>query len=154
MNKKVERLRSPHVKLQEFMDCFLETDYEKELERFSDPGSVGAMREETADEALRYFALVLLHAINEKAKDIILATHGHESIVKIAGDRFYELPVIEKDVLSALFDEIEEMTGMSEGKRTGRLVVGLRDSELDLNVTSKVEKSGERKVLIQLPQVP
>ncbi|GAB4336164.1 MAG: hypothetical protein Kow0099_08990 [Candidatus Abyssubacteria bacterium] len=151
----MERLRSPHVKLQEFLDCFLETDYRKELKRFDRPESLGAVREEdTADEALRYLALVLLYAIDEKAKDIVLATHQpHGSVVKMSGDRFYELPLVERKVLTTLFDEIEEMTGMNEDKRTGKLVVGLRDSEIDLNVTSKAEDSGERKILIQLPQI-
>ncbi len=150
----IERTRSPHVKLQEFIDCFLDTDHKKELETFSEPKLTGAMREEVPDEALRYLALLLLYSIDEKTKDISIVKKAPDAAVcRMAGDKFYEAPAPKEEVVSALVDEIEEMAGMDETKRNGTLVVGIRDSELDLKISSTVTDSGEEKILIQLPQL-
>lgn len=149
-----ERTRSPHVKLQEFVDCFLDTDHKKELETFSDPKLTKSIREEVPDEALRYLALTLLFAIDEKAKDISFVRKQPDvTLCRMAGEKFLDVPVPKEEVVTALFEEIEEMAGMDETKRTGKLVVGLKDGEIDLNISSTVTEAGEEKILIQLPQL-
>lgn len=150
----IERTRSPHMKLQEFVECFLGTDHRKELETFSDPKLTKSIREEVPDEALRYLALTLLFAIDEKAKDISFVRKQPDvALCRMAGEKFYDVPVPKEEVVAALFDEIEEMAGMDETKRTGKLVVGLKDSEIGLNISSTVTDSGEEKIIIRLPQL-
>ena len=150
----MERTRSPHVKLQEFIDCFLEADHKKELESFSEPKLTGSTREAVPDEALRYLALVLLYGIDEKGKDItFVRKKPDQSLCRMSADKFYEIPMPNEEVTVSLFNEIEEMAGMDETKRTGRLIVGLRNDEIDLHVSSTVTDAGEEKILIQLPQL-
>ncbi len=149
-----DRTRSSHVKLQEFVDCFLNTDHRKELETFSDPKLTKSTREEVPDEALRYLALTLLFAIDEKAKDISFVRKQPDvALCRMAGEKFYDVPVPKEEVVTALFDEIEEMAGLDETKRTGKLVVGLKDSEIGLNISSTVTDSDEEKIIIRLPQL-
>jgi hypothetical protein len=149
-----ERTRSPHVKLQEFVDCFLDTDHKKELEIFSDPKLTGPTREEVPDEALRYLALVLLYAIDEKIKDIsLIRKQPDSSVCRMAGEKFYEVPTPKEEVMATLFEEIEEMAGMDETKRTGKLILGLKDDQIALKLSSTLTDAGEEKIILQLPQL-
>lgn len=147
-----QRTRSPHVKLQEFMDCYLETDYEKELENFSQPKVMGSIREEAPDEALRYLALVLLYALEERAEDIsFIRKSAYQWLCAMTGERSYEVPPAEAEVMSAMLEEIKEMVGIDETKRKGELIVGLKNDQLDLTITSSVSHSGEENIVIHLP---
>ena len=149
-----ERTRSPHVKLQEFAECFLGTDHKRELETFSETLLTGSMREKAPDEALRYLALVLLYAIDEKAKDISLVRKApHGAVCKMSGEHFYDVPAPKEEIAPALFEQIEEMAGMDSTKRNGKLIVGLKNDEIDLSISSTVTDSGEDKILIQLPRI-
>ncbi len=151
---KIERTRSPHVKLQEFIDCFLQTDHKKELENFSEPRLTRSTREKVPDEALRYLALLLLYGLNERVKDIsIIRKEPDKAICRMSGERFYEIPGPSEEVISCLFDEIEEMAGMDETKRVGKLVLGLKNDKIDLNISSTLTDSGEEKIMLQLPQL-
>ncbi|UCD57038.1 MAG: hypothetical protein JSV16_14680 [Candidatus Hydrogenedentota bacterium] len=148
----MERTRSPHVKLQEFIDCFLESDYKKELEEFSSPHLMRPTRENVPDEALRYLAVVLLYAIAESAKDIsIVRKKPGEAVCRMTGKKFYDIPTPKEEVMVALFEEIEEMASMDRTKRSGKLIIGLKSDEIDLNISSMVTDLGEDKILIQLP---
>ncbi len=147
-----QRTRSPHVKLQEFMDCYLETDYGKQLENFSQPKAVGSIREEAPDEALRYLGLMLLYALEERVEDISFTRRSaHQWVCEMRGEQFYVVPSAEAGVMSALFEEVKEMTGIDETKRKSQLMVGLKDSLLDLTITSSVTPSGEESIVIHLP---
>lgn len=151
---KIDRTRSPHVKLQEFIDCFLQTDHKKELENFSEPRLTRSTREKVPDEALRYLALLLLYGLNERVKDIsVIRKEPDEATCRMSGERFYDIPGPSEEVISCLFDEIEEMAGMDETKRVGKLVLGLKNEEIDLNISSTLTDSGEEKIMIQLPQL-
>ena len=149
-----ERTRSPHVKLQEFIDCFLGTDHKLELENFSLPRLTGPIREEVADEALRYLAVLLLYGLSERAGDISIVRKAPDGAVcRMSGDKFYDVPAPKEEVISSLFDEIEEMAGMAATKRVGTLIVGLKNDEIKLNISSTITDAGEEKIMIQLPRL-
>lgn len=151
---KIERTRSPHVKLQEFIDCFLQTDHKKELENFSEPRLMRSTRGKVPDEALRFLALLLLYGLNERVKDIsIIRKEPDEAVCRMAGEKFYDIPGPSEEVISCLFDEIEEMAGMDGTKRVGKLVLGLKNDEIDLNISSTLTDLSEEKIMIQLPQL-
>jgi hypothetical protein len=152
--RNTERTRSPHAKLHEFIDCFLETDHKKELEGFSAPRLTGSMREAAADEALRFLAIVILYAIDEKCRDISLVRKAPDrTLCRMSGDRFYDIPAPKEEIITSLFSEIEEMAGMDGTKRTGRLVLGLRNDQIELNISSTVTDAGEKKIMIRLPSI-
>lgn len=148
------RTRSPHAKLEEFVDCFLGTDHKKELESFTLPHLTRPTREEAPDEALRYLAIVLLYALDERAKDISLIRKQPDVMLcRMAGDKFYDLPAPKEEIASCLFGEIEEMAGLDETKRTGKLVVGIKNDSIQLNITSTLTDLEEEKIVIGLPRL-
>ncbi|MBI5117064.1 hypothetical protein HZA56_11375 [Candidatus Poribacteria bacterium] len=150
----IQRTRSPHVKLQEFLDCFLDSNHRKELEDFSTPQLRKRIREDVPEEALRYFALVLLYGIDVQAKDISIVRKAPDhALCRMTGEKFYDVPAPAEEVVATLFEEIEDMTGIDETKRRGKLVIGVKNEEIDLDVFSGVTDSGEEKITIQLPSL-
>lgn len=148
-----ERTRSPHVKLQEFIDCFMDVDHRKELESFSTPSLTRSMREAPAEEALRYLAIVLLYAIDEKAKNVSFVRKAPDAaLCRMAGEKFYHIPAPKEEIVVSLFSGIEEMAGMDETRRTGKLVLGIGNDSIELAVSSTVTDAGEEKVLVHLPE--
>lgn len=149
-----QRTRSPHVKLQEFVDCFLGSDHEKELENFSSPHLARPTQEKVPDEALRYLATLLLYGLNERVKDIsIVRKEPDAAVCRMSGERFYSIPVPKEEVVVSLFEMIEEMAGMDTAKRVGKLIVGLKNDQIELNIQSTVTDDGEEKILIHLPNI-
>jgi hypothetical protein len=63
--------RSYHLRLQEFCDCFMETDFRKELEKAS-KGVSGDPGGDPEELALKFLGLTLLDGANEEAKKISL----------------------------------------------------------------------------------
>lgn len=149
-----DNIRSAHMKLQEFINCFLGTDHKKELENFSTPRLTGPTREEVADEALRFFAITLLYGIDEKVGDISFVRRTPDGgVCRMSGEKFYEFPLPKEEIVTCLFEEIEEMTGMDSTKHTGQIILGLQNDEFALRVSSGATDAGEQKMLIQLPQL-
>jgi hypothetical protein len=150
----MSRTRSPHMKLQEFVDCFLGSDHKKELESFSSPHLTGSTQEKVSDEALRYLAILLLYGLDERVKDISLVRKEPDAaLCRMAGEKFHSVPMPKEEIVASLFDEIEEMSGMDETKRTGKLVVGLKNDEITLNIHSTVTDNAEEKIIIHLPDI-
>jgi len=150
----MNRTRSPHVKLQEFADCFLGSDHQKALESFSAPHLTGPTREKPADEALRYLAILLLYGLNERVKDISLVRKAPDAgVCRMSGEKFYSIPMPKEEIVTCLFDEIEEMSGMDETKRTGKLVLGLKNDQVELAIHSTLTDKGEEKMMIHLPDI-
>ncbi len=150
----ISRTRSPHAKLQEFLDCFLDTDHRKELEDFSTPQLARPTREEFPDEALRYLAVLLLYGLSERVEDISLVRKAPDEVVcRMSGEQFYDVPTPREEVVTSLFSEIEEMAGMDTSRRIGRLIVGLKNDEIELKISSVLSDAGEEKILIHLPTV-
>jgi len=148
------RTRSPHAKLEEFVDCFLETDHKKELESFSLPHLTRPTREEVPDEALRYLAIVLLYALDERAKDIsFIRKQPDVMLCRMSGDKFYDVPAPKEEIVSCLFEELEEMAGMDGTKRNGKLIVGLKNDAIELNISSTLTDEGEEKMMIAMPRL-
>ena len=63
--------RNYHQRLQEFCDCFMETDYRKELDAAS-KGVSGDPSGDLDELALKFFSLTLLYGANEEANRISL----------------------------------------------------------------------------------
>ncbi len=71
----------------------------------------------------------------------------------MSGDKFYDIPAPREEIASCLFGEIEEMAGMDGAKRTGKLIVGLKNDAIELNFSSTLTDEGEEKMMIQLPRL-
>jgi hypothetical protein len=120
---------SPHLRLQQQIDCQLEVKARPALEAWSK----GGWQEEPgtdADEApLRYLALVLLDAIEERA---VRLTVDKDQGVTVYADATYALPKAPAHFIARGLEILREITGMEGGKAEGRLSLGLRNDSLEL----------------------
>jgi hypothetical protein len=69
----------------------------------------------------------------------------------MTGEKFYDIPAPREEVVTSLFDAIEEMAGMDETKRVGKLIVGLKNDEICLSISSTLTDAGGEKIMIQIP---
>jgi hypothetical protein len=150
----IARTRSPHVKLQEFMDCYLGTDLKDRLESFSSPKLTGPTREEIPDEALRYLAIALLYGLSERVENISFVRGAPDlAVCRMVGEDLYDIPAPREEIITSLFEQVEEMAGLEGSKRDGRLIIGLKNDEIDLRISSAVADSGGEKLIITLPAI-
>ena len=62
--------RSLHLKLQEYCDCYLETDSKQELEVITKEGLSSDVLGDPEDVAIKFLGLTVLYGIEQKAKRI------------------------------------------------------------------------------------
>jgi hypothetical protein len=122
-------VESPHLRLQQQIDCQLEIKPRPVLEQWEkngwkeEPGTDG-------DEApLRYLALVLLDAIEERATRITL---DKDAGVTVHADSSYFLPQAPSSYIARGLELLREATGMQGGSGEGRLALGIRNDSLEL----------------------
>jgi hypothetical protein len=134
-----------HLKLQEMCDCYMETEFSKELEHMA--------RQPIADpeeEAIKYLALAVMYAITEQAGSLSLKQKGKSVRAMIKTTDTIELP----PPPNALFDKIDEIVRailhLEEDKGKMELSLGLRNGEV--NVEVKVKREGDKKsIKIKFP---
>ena len=84
--------RNYHQRLQEFCDCFMETDFKKELEAAS-KGVSGDPSGDPDELALKFLGLVILYGANEDAKKITLQrSREGKSLFSVEARGNYQLP--------------------------------------------------------------
>lgn len=84
--------RNYHQRLQEFCDCFMETDYRKDLEAAS-KGVSGDPGDDPDELALKFLGLTLLYGVNEDAKKISLHRSREGKILfSVEARGNYQLP--------------------------------------------------------------
>ena len=62
--------RSLHLKLQEYCDCYLETDPKQELEEITKEGPPSDVLGDPEEVAIKFIGLAVLCGIEQKAKKI------------------------------------------------------------------------------------
>ena len=72
--------RNYHLRLQEFCDCFMETDFKKELEEAS-RGMSGDPSGDSDELALKFLGLTLLYGANEEAGKISLEKSSNGKVL-------------------------------------------------------------------------
>lgn len=92
--------RNYHLRLQEMCDCYMETDFHKQLEVLA--GSDGVDLEENA---IKYLSLAIMYTLTEKARKLSLKKEdGHVKVV-VKGDS--KITLASPGV--AMFDKIVEI---------------------------------------------
>jgi len=122
---------SPHVRLQQQIDCQMEVIPRSALKAWEEkdwneePGTDG-------DEApLKYLALVLLDAIEERA--VRLAVDKDQGVT-VYGDSEYTLPKAPSHFIARGLEILREITGLEGPSGQGALSVGIRNNSLELIV--------------------
>jgi hypothetical protein len=120
---------NPHLRLQQQIDCQLEVTPRKTLESWEktswqqEPGT-------DVDEApLKYMALVLLDAIEERA---VRFSVDKDAGVTVYGDTTYTLPKAPAHIIARGLEIIREISGLEGGKGKGTLSLGIRNDSLEV----------------------
>ncbi len=143
--------RSFHLRLQEFCDCFLETDYQKELEAAS-RGVSGDPSSSEEELALKFLGLAILHGATQEIKNFSLKK-GKDGKVLFAleGKGTYQLPPPRPQVADRIFSIARSIMHLQEDEGTLPLSLGLRNDRLELKL--KVERKGaEESLTVIFPQ--
>jgi len=122
-----------HLKLQEMCDCYLETDYLPQLERFSaKPGP------DPDDEAMRYLALALMHTITEQAGKLSFKQEKGEITVKVKKNGNKEvLPPPSAALFAKIMQTIRTILHLEGEKGESELSLGLRNGSVEMSVKFK-----------------
>ncbi|HYB22037.1 MAG TPA: hypothetical protein VEH09_13965 [Thermodesulfobacteriota bacterium] len=140
--------RNFHLRLQEFCDCFMETDYKKELEAAS-KGSSGDPSGDPDELALKFLGLTLLYGANEEARKISLqrSKEGKVSFaVEARGD--YQLPPPSAKVADRVISIARSITHIDKDKGKSPLSLGLRSDRMEIKLEFDRKGGGESLSLV------
>jgi hypothetical protein len=132
--------RNYHARLQEMCDCYMETDYRKEMEVMASQSSV-----DMEEDALKYLALSILYATTEKAKKLSFKKKKGEPKVTVKAEERMELPTPPGEIADKIFEIMRSITHLEEQKGREPFSLGLRDGRMELGV--KVKKEEEKESL-------
>lgn len=137
-----------HMKLQEMCDCYMDTDF---LAEMAHPIDVQSTTLE--EEAIRYFALLILYSLTEKAQQ--LTVKKQKGTLKIAVDAVHEkkiLPPPPEEIADKIFEIIRAITHIEHDKGKMVLALGLRSGQVDLQVKVK-KKEDEESMQLLFPEL-
>jgi hypothetical protein len=137
----MERIsRNYHARLQEMCDCYMETDYRKEMEVMASESSA-----DVEEDALKYLALSILYATTEKAKKLSFKKKKGEPKVTVKAEEKMELPTPPGEIADKIFEIMRSVTHLEGEKGREPFSLGLRDGSMELGV--KVEKEEDKESL-------
>ena len=126
--------RSYHLRLQEFCDCFMETDFRKELERAS-KGVSGDPGGDPEELALKFLGLTLLYGANEEAKKISLHKSEEGKVLfSVEARGNYQLLAPSAHLADRIFLLARSMVHLDKDQGKIPFSLGLRNSSLEVNL--------------------
>jgi hypothetical protein len=137
---------SEHLALQNLISCYLETNPAEALKSWADDNWKTAAHEDADEASMKYFALVLLDAIESRAQKIILEK-GCPALIAAPGGE-HMLPAAPDSMLARGLELLREMCGMEGARSKGMLCLGIRNDSIEL----EIEKS-EALHIIYLPRL-
>ena len=140
----MEDKRNLHLEVQEHIDCFGDTDYLREMSTVKNDTDV-------AQAALKWLALAALHGINANAEEITLKIDREGPPQVTAEYRKSQLPSPGQNVGQEIVKAIRDITHIEGGKGKMPLALGIRDSNVNLEIKLKTE-NGRTKVNIEFPE--
>ena len=140
----MEDKRNLHLEVQEHINCFGDTDYLKEMSTVKNDA-------DPSQAALKWLALAALHGINANAKKITLKQEGGQAPFITAEYRKTELPSPGQTVGEEIVKALQSITHIEGEKGKIPLALGIRDSNVNLEVKFKTEK-GKTKISLEFPE--
>lgn len=136
--------RTVHQKVQEECDCFATADPLREMAAL--PGE-----SDPEEGALKWIALAVLHGIDRNAKKITLGRKPGGKICVTAEYRETELPEPSARIGEKVFEAIKAITHIEGEKGKMPVVIGIRDSSIEIEVKLQ-QDSEEEKVVLKFPK--
>ena len=137
--------RNYHLKLQEMCDCYMDTDFKKQLH-----GTAGQNAADVEENAVKYLALALMYCITEKASKLTLKNKGGKVSAKIKAEEEITLPAPSAQQFDKIVEIFRAILHIEEDKGEMPLALGLRSGDLELLVKTK-RKKGKESIKIELP---
>ncbi len=137
--------RNFHLKLQEMCDCFMETDFKKQLQ-----GMAGQSPEDIDESAVKYLSLAIMYTVTEKASKLALKKKEGEITATIKGDEKIPLPAPSVAQFDKIVEIIRAILHLDADKGEMPLALGLRSGNLDLQVKTK-RKGNKESLKIKFP---
>jgi hypothetical protein len=135
--------RNYHQRLQEFCDCFMETDPKKELEKAS-KGFSGDPGEDPDELALKFLGLGIFYGASEKAKKIsIQRSRDGKVLFSVDARGKYQLPALSAELADRIISIARSITHIDEDQGKEPVSFGLRSDRMDITFQFDRKKTGE-----------
>ena len=139
----IKNERNYHQRLQEFCDCYLETDPKKELEKAS-KGISGDPGGDMDELALKFLGLGIFYGASEKAKKISLQRSIDGKVLFTVDSRGqYQLPPPTTQLADRIISIARAITHIDEDQGREPVSFGLRNDRLELTFQFDRKKEGE-----------
>jgi hypothetical protein len=137
---------SLHARLQEYNDCFAETDPKQELRDVASRGIAGEKTQGLTDLALKYLSLAILAGVDDEAEKVFFTRNGEQNgSCYLAGRKETRLPTPPTGVTREIIGIMRRIAGLEQDKAYGKFVCGIRNDRLEMDLG--VARSGERETL-------
>jgi hypothetical protein len=120
---------NPHLRLQQQIDCQLEITPRPVLQAWERAGWNEEPGTDVDEAPLKYMALVLLDAIEERA---VRVSVDKDEGVTVYADAAYELPKAPTHFIARGLEILREISGIQTPNGQGTLSLGIRNDSLDL----------------------
>ena len=143
--------RSYHLRLQEFCDCFMETDFKKELELAS-KGVSGDPGGDPDELALKFLGLAMLYGANEEARKMSMQKSKEGKVsFSVEARGTYQLPAPGSALAGRIFALARSMVHLDEDQGKIPLSLGLRNDRMELMLEFD-RKGGSESFSITFPK--
>ena len=135
--------RNYHQRLQEFCDCYMETDPKKELERAS-RGISGDPSGDPDELALKFLGLGIFYGVAEKAKKVSIQRSKDGRVLFIIEARGqYQLPPPSREVADRIISIARAITHIDKDQGEEPVSFGLRNDRIELTFQFDQKAGGE-----------
>jgi hypothetical protein len=135
--------RNYHQRLQEFCDCYLETDPKKELEKAA-KGVSGDPGGDLDELALKFLGLGIFYGAAEKAKEISLQRSKDGKVIfSIESRGKYQLPAPSLSVADRIISIARSLTHIEEDQGKEPVSLGLRNDRIEITFQFDRKAGGE-----------
>ncbi|MDA3969948.1 MAG: hypothetical protein PF442_01200 [Desulfobulbaceae bacterium] len=137
--------RNYHLKLQEMCDCYLETDFKKQLHDMATRDL-----DDVDENAVKYLALAIMYCITEKVGQLTVKRKDDKLTVKMKGETEITLPSPAPALFAKMVEMLRSILHIEADKGEMPLALGLRSGDLELKVIIK-RKPGKESIKIEFP---
>ncbi len=136
----VSSSRNDHLKIQELCDCYASNDPLKEMSKIEE-------NDDGDEAALKWYALAVLHGVNNHAEKITVKRSSTGEVEVTARYRESSLPTPGKRVGEKILTVAREISHINEGSGGIPLAMGIRQDSLELGLSVSSSENGESVTL-------